>query len=248
MSDDKEVVSSELGELERRLLRSAELLDVPSDEAKARARNLMTLAAGTAVAASVVRHAGLAKWKLWLLGSFGAVAVVGGLRHAVSLRAHPAHPEGTVNAVPVVPVAQPAAAATVGPPSPPEEKTSIETAPALPVRSSSSVLSRTPATVAPSPSATLPEQIRMLDRAHDLTEGGGAAQALSVLDDYDRRFPNGALAQEAAVARIEALSKLGRITEATSLANRFLAAHPASSHADHLRKVVRAAGAPSAGE
>jgi outer membrane protein assembly factor BamD (BamD/ComL family) len=66
-----------------------------------------------------------------------------------------------------------------------------------------------------------------------------AAAALSALDDYQHRFPRGLLAPEAAVLRIDALAQRGSMGEARSLAKRFLAAHPASPHADHVRSILK---------
>ena len=273
MSDQTEVDSLDIGQLERRLVRSADLLDVPSEEGKTRVSSLMTLAVATAVVAGASNGAGhalVAAWKVWVFGTVSVVAVLGGI---VFLRAHVTPAVRTEVAVaPAVgtataeaPAADTATAVTpavdtattvaaVRAPSPagtilPSRayRAPIGTSPASSTTSSSDP-SRAAAPVASAPSATLAEQIAMLDRARELVEGGRASQALPVLGDFERRFPNGTLAQEATVMRIEALFTLGRTTEAASLANRFLAAHPASSHREHLRRLMREAGLPTASE
>jgi thioredoxin-like negative regulator of GroEL len=59
------------------------------------------------------------------------------------------------------------------------------------------------------------EEIFALDRAMGLLRGKHDAQAaLSVLDDYLHRFPEGKLVQEARVARMDALLMLNRSDEA----------------------------------
>jgi len=68
-----------------------------------------------------------------------------------------------------------------------------------------------------------------IDRARSALAGGDAVVAVQAVDDYDARFPGGALAQEAAVLRIEALVKLGRLDEAKAAAARVLALQPGFS-------------------
>ncbi len=64
---------------------------------------------------------------------------------------------------------------------------------------------------------------------------GRAASALTLLDAEDRQFRGGALATERRAARVFALSALGRLTEARSLAERFLASNPMSPLAERVR-------------
>ena len=53
----------------------------------------------------------------------------------------------------------------------------------------------------------------LLQLRHD----GDAAAALRSLDDYERRYPGGLLAVEAALARVDALLALGRADEALTV-------------------------------
>ena len=67
-------------------------------------------------------------------------------------------------------------------------------------------------------SAAPPGETRRLAQAfHALRVDGDAAAALEALDQYAQRFPNGTLAPEARVARVEALLALGRTGDALPL-------------------------------
>lgn len=61
-----------------------------------------------------------------------------------------------------------------------------------------------PATPAPAPTSTLAEEIASIDRVRQAVYAKDKEAALRGLDDYDRRFPNGALAPEAQLLRTRA--------------------------------------------
>jgi hypothetical protein len=84
----------------------------------------------------------------------------------------------------------------------------------------------------------LERQIEWIDRARSLAESGDPEGALQAVDQYDRKFPRGALSEEAALVRIEALAARGDRPGAAALARRFLLAHPRSVHAAKLRALV----------
>jgi hypothetical protein len=69
----------------------------------------------------------------------------------------------------------------------------------------------TPALAGTSEGELLAESLRVLRVEHD------ARRALRRLDDHERRFPGGALAREAALARVEALLALGRRADALAV-------------------------------
>jgi len=101
------------------------------------------------------------------------------------------------------------------------------------------VASESPAVVEGKHSAReLGEQVASVDRARSALAGGDAAEAIRLVDDYDARFPGGALAQEATTLRIEALLKEGRSVDAAQVADRFLSAHPTSPYAAKLRRLL----------
>jgi hypothetical protein len=87
-----------------------------------------------------------------------------------------------------------------------------------------------------SPAAlALGEQVATIDRARAALAAGDAVQTLRMVDEYDRLFPNGILAQEATALRIEALLKQGNRDVAADLAHRFLTLHPTSPYAAWIR-------------
>jgi TolA-binding protein len=62
----------------------------------------------------------------------------------------------------------------------------------------------------------LAEEVAILSQAAKDLRAGRAANALSALNEHQKKFPNGLLAQERRAARAEALCSLGRYTEAQS--------------------------------
>ena len=64
------------------------------------------------------------------------------------------------------------------------------------------------------PGETLPESHFLSEALVDLRRDGNPRAALTLLDQYSDRFPNGSLAPEAARARAEALIALGRRADA----------------------------------
>ena len=79
----------------------------------------------------------------------------------------------------------------------------------------------------------------MLDAAISALHRHDARAALTALDAYDRQFPSGTLAPEAAAARIEAIVAIGDAAHARDLAAQFLAAHGSSPLAQRVRDLVR---------
>lgn len=72
---------------------------------------------------------------------------------------------------------------------------------------------------------------------------GRSADALRKLDQYDARFgKKGAMAEEAAVERVEALLQAGKAPEARALATRLLADRPNGTFARKLRSLVAGSG------
>jgi TolA-binding protein len=96
-----------------------------------------------------------------------------------------------------------------------------------------------PASNAKAPSNDLGEEMRLIDSARAHVSSGAAKKALSVLAAYDRRFPRGALRQEAAVMRVEALEKSGNDKRAAELAKKFVSEHPNSPHVERVQKLAR---------
>jgi hypothetical protein len=108
-------------------------------------------------------------------------------------------------------------------------------APALP-RADRSV--ETPPTAPTVDEHLIGEQVVYLDGARDALTGGDAARALRLLDEYDTRFPDGALAQEATVMRVRALLVSGDRDHAFAVGRRFVEGHPASPYATQVKQLL----------
>jgi hypothetical protein len=86
----------------------------------------------------------------------------------------------------------------------------------------------------------LSEEIRLVDSARSAVRNARAGEALSRLDQYGRRFPNGRFSLEASALRIEALAALGERAQARTLAQRFIKRHPKSLLVERVRPYAAA--------
>ena len=81
----------------------------------------------------------------------------------------------------------------------------------------------------PAPAAdTLREELALLRRAHAAASERKFSESLVILDEHERRFPNGSLAVEREGARVIALCGAGRRAEGRRRAERFAEVHPRS--------------------
>lgn len=109
---------------------------------------------------------------------------------------------------------------------------------ALPVPSASASASAAPAldgarfVPARAAASGLAEEVALLSRAETELHAGRFAKALRLLDDYERRFPKGALLQEDVAARVQALCGLGQVPAAKAQLKRL---SPGSPHARRAR-------------
>jgi hypothetical protein len=93
--------------------------------------------------------------------------------------------------------------------------------------------------------ATLREELALLERARRSIAEGRSDEARNLLKRHRETFPSGALAEEAAVLRIEVLLARGEPVLAEQAGRDFLDAHPASPHAPRVRNLLfRAASDP----
>lgn len=86
--------------------------------------------------------------------------------------------------------------------------------------------------------STLPAELALLEQARGAIAAGDPARSLSVLDRYPKRFPQGSMAPEATMLRIEALVKVGDRGAATRTADTFLASDPESPYAARVRSLL----------
>jgi hypothetical protein len=93
--------------------------------------------------------------------------------------------------------------------------------------------------------ASLREQVRLLEHARAELSARRTRMSLAALDEYERRFPKGPLAPEAAVLHIEAFLLDGQRAAAERMGAAFLRAHPAGPHAQRVRSLLERAGGRS---
>jgi len=94
-----------------------------------------------------------------------------------------------------------------------------------------------PPDLTPKPKAdSLGEEVAILTRAEKALHNGKAAIALKLLDEHQRRFASGALAQERSAARVQALCALGRTEEANAESARLTRRSPNSPQAAQAKR------------
>jgi hypothetical protein len=76
-----------------------------------------------------------------------------------------------------------------------------------------------------SPDAMLGAETQLMRPADLALRTGDPARALELLDEHERRFPKGILAEERSAERVTALCALGRVDQAHTEATRFIATH-----------------------
>src|SRR5262249_30104552 len=112
---------------------------------------------------------------------------------------------------------------------------------APPLASTNAVVPETPTKETPPPRsshpppATLVDELKSLQRAESALATSDTAGALAELDRYDRVLHGKQMVNEAALLRMEALSRAGNRAAASALAVRFVASNPRSPLVDRAR-------------
>ncbi len=197
--------------------------------------------------------------KGWVIGGtvvgIGALLLLLGQAYQSGKPVTPAAAPSAPPAVDSSPFAPPPASAPAASVSAPATSTPV--APLAPSASAASPASATvhaPATAVavvsapPAPSASaadapplgLRDELALIDAARTSLASGAASSALETLARYDARYPQGQLREEATAVRVEALFAAGRTAEARTVGERFLAEHPSSTHAQHVRSLLDA--------
>ena len=242
-------------ELEVSVLNAADVDRAPREALQRVAASLgvstsLVALSGTAGAASALGALGTGGLVKSLLLGVGAGTLVSGTLLALSVATEsPAAPpvalsgperdapqsarEGARAFAPSRPADSPGASATV-------PAVSLETRASSPrplPRSAASTAPRAGLAAAPVPNATssVAEEVFELDRARALVAAGNAKDALRVLDAYALRWPDGVMALEASVVRVEVELARGDRASAERHARAVIAAHPNTGHA---RKVL----------
>lgn len=97
----------------------------------------------------------------------------------------------------------------------------------------------------PQESATtsaLRAEMELLRRARDALEADRPREALEVLEQHVRAYPEGQMVEDRMALRIRALCAVGKGPQARGEAQVFLRRHPRSPHADQIRKTCRLKG------
>jgi hypothetical protein len=248
-----------LAALERRVLDAARK-EQPSAELSAR------MASGLGLSAAALSRAGALEpvgsptgqevvaaskgapfWGTWVPWVSGAVVVVTAVGAVVATRPSAAPP--TPHELPALPrqgpseapadpaVVLPVNEAASAPKSEARESIVQEAASARKVSSQSEKAAALPAVrPASATSLDLRAEIALIDAARGAMQSGAHGRALGLLNDYEMRYPKGSFRPEAMVLRIEALAKMGQQTEASRLAQRFVAKHVGSPLAERVAK------------
>jgi hypothetical protein len=90
--------------------------------------------------------------------------------------------------------------------------------------------------VAPVAPSSLGQELALLDAARQALTAGEAEKTLALISSYRKRFPDGALEQEATVLEVDALEAKGRAAQASDLKEQFLAEHPDSAHRERVKR------------
>ena len=208
------MIMSELSPRARQMLRSSVTSATAADRERIQSalQARLGLAALSAAEGSALSRAGL-RWP-FVASAIVGVGLVGGSLFLVT-RHKPAGATPVQRAL-VSTVSASSAAPVAVPP--------VESDPA-------SVLPVAPAPELPAPSARsapdrLAQELAFLERATSALHAGRPSNALKVLDEYQRKFPNGLLALERGAARSQALCSLGRRSEALVELSRLPAQSP----------------------
>lgn len=222
---ERRLLESGATDFEASLLQSA-INEAPSAELSA--KMMAPLAAGAALSGAA--SGALVKWV-----SAGAGALlVGGM---IFLASAPSRNETSVPKE-----AAPAEKPLSGTVHSPKEKTAprpeveIKAEPSVTVHETEVQNKVTAAAPKSMPSTdSLADEMRLLDRARSLLKNEKKPEsALAVLNEYEKKYPQGKLLPEATVLRVAALEASGAQQKATELKDEFLRAHPQSAHKKQL--------------
>ncbi len=164
----------------------------------------------------------------WVLGGLGVLAIGG----TVIVAAHSWTRTPLQTAVPVASAVLTDAPSPAAVPSPSADDRTPE-----PQRAEASAARPTArSSVAPPPPDSLQEEVRILSRAEQQLNSGHAEEALRTLAEHERRFPDGALAEERTAARVQSLCALGRLPAARAGLAKFARAYPRSPYLARARR------------
>jgi hypothetical protein len=226
---------SELSREARGLIDDGHSVLRPSSGDRARVKS--ALAARLGGAALLLPHQANAATTAskWLIGWSKAHTLIAGMGAGVLvIGATYLAAQSSVEPAASPPVKPPAVAplAARSPAAPLNNVAPIEAQPSAPEPAVSSLHKQAP--VDP-----LVEEVAILSRATSALRAGKPAEGLRLLNEHQRKFPNGRLAEERRAARIQALCAMGKRTEAEAELARLAQSSPRSPH---LARAQRACG------
>jgi hypothetical protein len=241
--------------LRRRTLQIVSVVPATAGAAVAAAVTTTSSAVKLWIAASAIAAAGVAGGGAWLYGSHASES------HTKILpaeRAHQIRPQASLAIAEHASAIAAASGSAVGMQGETAPTAAIGAAPTAAQRRPSGHERRAPApATTAAPPVVVPRfvaapelagELRLLDAANRALRGQAPARALAALDEYQRIFPAGALADEALVLRVTALVKTGARDQGAALAARFLRQHPNSMLTDRLRAALSSAETDATGK
>lgn len=138
--------------------------------------------------------------------------------------------ETAASPVPAAPLAASAPAPAVEPLNPTPSPPRAESAPAP-------IIERNEPAPVESSAERLAREAKLLERARALLESS-PGQALAVLTDHERTFPDGSLGPEREVLAVDALVRLGRLGEAERRGRALTARFPGSLYEERLKRIL----------
>ena len=132
----------------------------------------------------------------------------------------------------------PAARATFAPLEPPATERAGPGPVSPPPASTAAAPSAEPKAASATPSVSIAEEVRAVDRARQALASGRARVALNELERYRAEWPKGVFTSEVLVLRVEAKLKLGDRASAEREARALIDAAPNSRYAARLRALI----------
>lgn len=199
-------------------------------------------AAALGIAAGVTAAGALAVAEHYRVLPFEHVFAPSAPASALPLRRHA--PSGNFKASPSS--APAASAAAIAPDAPPVPAPEASESPATPALNPSADLPRSAksartAMPAPSSSTELGEESALLERARRALSSAPEA-ALVLLREHAERFPRGQLAAERHLIEVDALYRVGRTSEAVTLAHQLLATSGSGLYSQRVERLLQKMG------
>jgi hypothetical protein len=212
----------------------------PSETAQARARALRALGAGAAVATigTTAPLAAATKSGLTLASKVLILSLVGSGVVAGAVAVRTSHPRTAPTAGAELPGPRPQ---SPDPARPEAIATSVDPpAASVPVAvSPAPSAGRTRSARPTSSSDQLTRETKALELAHRALAEHDPRTALGILDRYRAQFPDGSLASEAVLLRVQALLAIGDRAGAQALADSYSAANPGTPYSRRIKEIVR---------